>query len=214
MKGKHLRAANLGDTGFLILRPQIKDEEASGGHSQGSGFDVEQLFSEGVSWKLSYKSFEMQYFFNCPVQVGTGTKHTVRSSARQSLCQSEISLELLQPQNVAETMGLPVREGDLIITATDGVFDNLFINDIKALIAEASTSTRDRKGRKGDHVVTSWLKRLAKAITMNAIRTGLSSTLKTPFAIQARRAGFIHSVSEICEDICSVVELYLAREAK
>lgn len=96
---------------------------------------------------------------------------------------------------MAETVELPVREGDLIILATDGVFDNLFINDIKSLIARVSETMREDAVTDKSQALSAWLGRLAKTITLNAIRTGLSSSMKTPFAIQARRAGFIHSVS-------------------
>lgn len=84
-----LRAANLGDTGFLILRPVLKEKESDTeasrtGEDDRRTLDVENIFREDVSWELSFKSFEMQYFFNCPVQVGTGTNHTV--SGEETSC--------------------------------------------------------------------------------------------------------------------------------
>jgi len=80
----HLRALNLGDSGYTIYRPpQVAQEKA----------DFEKLFH----------SEEKQYKFNHPYQCGTNYKMPWHS---------DVHLHRVQ-------------DGDVLILATDGVYDNL-----------------------------------------------------------------------------------------
>ncbi|XP_024520790.1 probable protein phosphatase 2C BIPP2C1 [Selaginella moellendorffii] len=75
-----LYAANLGDSGFIIVR----------------------------NWQVVASSEPMQHSFNFPFQVGTFGDHPT----------------------VAEEFKIPVCKGDIIVLGTDGLFDNLFSDDI------------------------------------------------------------------------------------
>jgi protein phosphatase PTC7 len=75
-----LYTANLGDSGYLLLRK--------------SGLDLVSVF----------RSKEMQHSFNFPFQVGTGGD---------------------DPQKAKEQVH-SVRDKDILVVGTDGLFDNLF----------------------------------------------------------------------------------------
>ena len=84
-----LSAANLGDSGFIVLRrlPNASAKE----------------------WGLYFQTTEQVHFFNCPFQLGTNSKDS--------------------PSD-AQSFKIPVEQGDIIVLATDGLFDNLFVHDI------------------------------------------------------------------------------------
>jgi protein phosphatase PTC7 len=88
LDGTHISAANLGDSGFMIVR----------------GLDI------------VYRSKEQQHSFNFPYQIGTGSADKPQHSQR---------------------IHLEVQPDDLIILGTDGLWDNLFDEDIIDIIANA-----------------------------------------------------------------------------
>lgn len=84
-KAPILYTANLGDSGYLLLRKE--------------GLDLVTLF----------RSKEQQHSFNFPFQVGTGGDDPAK----------------------AETQLHDVKQGDIIILGSDGLWDNLF--DVKVI---------------------------------------------------------------------------------
>jgi protein phosphatase PTC7 len=85
LRGGTLHAANLGDSGFMILR---------GG-------------------RIVFKSQAQQHCFNFPYQIGAGPS---------------------DPPSAAQLYALPVQQGDVIVAATDGLWDNVFESEIAALV--------------------------------------------------------------------------------
>lgn len=88
LDGTQIRAANLGDSGFMIVR----------------GLDI------------VYRTKEQQHSFNFPYQIGTGSAD--------------------KPHH-AQRIQVEVQPDDLIILGTDGLWDNLFDEDIIDVIANA-----------------------------------------------------------------------------
>jgi protein phosphatase PTC7 len=88
LDGNHINAANLGDSGFMIVR----------------------------GLEIVYRTKEQQHSFNFPYQIGTGSADKPHHSQR-------IQIE--------------VQPDDLIILGTDGLWDNLFDEDIIDVIANA-----------------------------------------------------------------------------
>jgi len=86
-------ALNVGDSGFRVLRP-----------------------SESQDGPLSVvvSSRQQQHFFNCPLQLGTGSKDL--------------------PEHGDRYEG-EMQAGDLLLLATDGCFDNLFDEEIAEMMA-------------------------------------------------------------------------------
>jgi len=90
LDGVHLTAANLGDSGFMVLRGQ----------------------------NIVYRTKEQQHSFNFPYQIGTGSADRPDHSQR---------------------IAVTVQPGDVIIAGTDGLWDNLYDEDILEVLAESST---------------------------------------------------------------------------
>lgn len=88
LEGTYINAANLGDSGFMILR----------------------------GLEIVYRTKEQQHSFNFPYQIGTGSADKPHHSQR-------IQIE--------------VQPDDLIILGTDGLWDNLFDEDIIDVVASA-----------------------------------------------------------------------------
>jgi protein phosphatase PTC7 len=88
LDGTQIRAANLGDSGFMIIR----------------------------GLEIVYRTKEQQHSFNFPYQIGTGSADKPHHSQR-------ITIE--------------VQPDDLIILGTDGLWDNLFDEDIIEVVANA-----------------------------------------------------------------------------
>jgi len=122
--GTQLEAANLGDSGFMLIR---------NGH-------------------LLFKTKEQQHYFNCPLQIGNSRDMPDHS----------------------DKLRIAVEVGDILVVATDGLFDNVFPDRIVQLVTE------------GLHLDPP---ALAQILAAEATRIGLDSTAETPFAEGARKSG-------------------------
>jgi protein phosphatase PTC7 len=87
LRGNQLLTANLGDSGFLLVR-------------------------EG---NLIFRSKEQQYQFNFPYQLSGEAKYSEKVEK-------------------AERHSIDVQEGDIIVLGTDGLFDNLFDEQIIKIV--------------------------------------------------------------------------------
>lgn len=96
--------------------------------------------------------------------------------------------------------------GDLIITGTDGLFDNLSVGDIKSIVLRENYLSSSSGRAYDKQSISQWLKHLVTTITENALMTALISVKQTPFAVQARRAGFEHRVSLSIRGTCFTVD--------
>lgn len=66
-------------------------------------------------WEKKYEAEQQQHFFNCPFQLSNRKESDIPSSGLNE--------------------DVPVSIGDLIIVGTDGLWDNLFENDISNILA-------------------------------------------------------------------------------
>jgi len=142
-----LQAANLGDSGFLLLR---------GG-------------------QCLFRSQPQQTGWNAPRQLGMG-----RSGDRPTS---------------ADLVALPVLPGDLVVAATDGLWDNLFDAEVLAVVAAELAAGRGVEGA-------------AKALAEAATLRGRMATADTPFARTARaaRVPFRGGKEDDVTVLCAVVE--------
>jgi len=136
LKENRLQIANLGDSGFFLLRAGRLDGQLDG----------------PLEVKLLHRSREQQHYFNCPYQIGSGCDDTP----------DDASIEEFE-----------VRAGDILLLATDGVFDNLFDEKILELVNQGSESDQ-----------------LAVNIATAAHEVGLQVMGKTPFSVKAKMAGY------------------------
>ena len=108
--------ANLGDSGIMIVRP-----------------------AEGGAQKV-YRSVEQQHAFNFPFQLGGGSSDKPECATPAAAVQAGAGR--LPPDRVgfvgrhAVTESVAVEVGDLLMLGTDGLFDNLFDEELLAIVEQ------------------------------------------------------------------------------
>ncbi|KAL3620917.1 hypothetical protein CASFOL_035829 [Castilleja foliolosa] len=125
--GQALNVANVGDTGFIVLR-------------------------KGAVYK---RSSPMRHAFHFPLRIGRGD----------------------DPPSLAELYRVELEDDDVIITATDGLLDNLYDQEISSIVMK---SLADDKR----------LEEIAALLATKAQEIGLSESARSPFADEAQAAGF------------------------
>ncbi|KAH8359449.1 hypothetical protein KR093_006809, partial [Drosophila rubida] len=126
-----LHTANLGDSGFLVLR---------GG-------------------KVVHRSYGQHHSFNTPYQL------TVPLNKQQSGDEPELAI----------ATHMPLQEGDLVLTATDGLFDNV----PESLLVRQLTNSQGETRVERLQVAANKLVALARNLSHN-------SSFQSPFAMKAR----------------------------
>jgi len=139
LDGFCLRTANLGDSGFMVIR----------------GSDI------------VFRSKEQQHSFNFPYQLGTGSAD--------------------MPSH-AVSVTVNIQPGDLVIVGTDGLWDNLYDDEI----VELATSSPEPMT-------------VAQLIARQAHETAASKSVISPFAKAARDNGYPLATGGKMDDISVVV---------
>eukprot|EP01006_Ploeotia_vitrea_P049741 TRINITY_DN67371_c2_g2_i1.p1 TRINITY_DN67371_c2_g2~~TRINITY_DN67371_c2_g2_i1.p1 ORF type:complete len:678 (-),score=353.39 TRINITY_DN67371_c2_g2_i1:150-2183(-) len=175
----HVRATNVGDSGFLILREPRSgehDKQALGsmdltfrqrvGHSAQIDEEVEATAGPVIDvggWEVVHRSRQQLEDFNQPFQIGRDAK------GRTQFFESPAD---------ADNYALPVRPGDVIVLGTDGLFDNMSEDEIMEVVR--------REIHLGPHQVARQLAATAKDYSLDRMRDG-------PFAIMAKDNGTLWS---------------------
>jgi serine/threonine protein phosphatase PrpC len=154
----------LGDSSFIVLR---KREESN-------------------ALATVYRSLEQQHSFNCPFQLanlpkpsafeemsrkGLGTLVTMLRKSSKYMNDSPFD---------ADNEMIPLKVGDIIIAGSDGLFDNLYDQEI-IKIAESVG-----EGRKEPQEMA---RQLAQVLAEKAIDRGWDTNYRSPFARNAGKAG-------------------------
>jgi len=116
--------------------------------------------------RVVFRSSDQTHYFNCPYQLGSNNH---------------------SPLEVPDFIRVRVRSGDLVLAATDGVFDNLFDHQVQAIVARHLGGA----WRRGEEVHPH-LEGLAQSIAKQAQRIGQQEGNKdiiTPFALSAHSEG-------------------------
>ncbi|XP_037936599.1 protein phosphatase PTC7 homolog [Teleopsis dalmanni] len=115
------------------------------------------------SGEIVHKSEEQQHYFNTPFQLSLpppGHGHNVLSDSPDS----------------ADTLSFPVKDGDVILVATDGVFDNVPEKLLLDVLKEVEGVSDPVK-----------LQMTANTLAFMARSLSFDSEFMSPFAINARR---------------------------
>ncbi|XP_062077186.1 probable protein phosphatase 2C BIPP2C1 [Humulus lupulus] len=142
--GQTFRVANIGDSGFIIIR-------------------------NGVVFK---RASSMVHEFNFPLHIERGDN----------------------PTDLIEDYEIDLDEGDVIVTATDGLFDNLYEQEIASIVSrslEAGSKPQD----------------IAELLASRAQEVAQSSTPRTPFADAAKAAGYVGFTGGKLDDVIVIVSL-------
>lgn len=184
----HERAKCLGSSTACIV--QLDELTLRTINLGDSGFLVCRLESDGMDeqgkhvkkWKVIYESPHQCHYFNCPFQLGVDGGD-------------------LPEQGQMEEFDAQV--GDLVVLATDGLFDNLFPTQIASLLDTVLPTVDDQDPRT--------MERVASCVAHTAHECAKSSKLKTPFAQAARKAGFDYLGGKM-DDITVITSLVSTRE--
>mmetsp|Transcript_25438 Transcript_25438/g.58588 ORF Transcript_25438/g.58588 Transcript_25438/m.58588 type:complete len:532 (-) Transcript_25438:95-1690(-) len=186
--------ACLGDAALLHLRP-------------------EKVGQQRTSYRRLTRTKEQQHTFNCPFQLA---RLPVKEDFPQLLREGKEALVSAvekskkgkqdQPED-AEWYVFQVQRGDLLILGTDGLFDNLYDQDISELADHAVSPFEVDGLAQADGEVqcryeTELSSRLASALSKAAFSRSMSRAGKTPFADHARQVGMYHTGGKMDDITC------------
>jgi protein phosphatase PTC7 len=140
LDGIHISAANLGDSGFMVIR----------------------------GLEIIFRTKEQQHSFNFPYQIGTGSADKPQHSQR---------------------INIEVQPGDLIIVGSDGLWDNLFDDDIIEVVANAPSDPAT----------------IAQLIARQAHIVANDKDIISPFSKSARSNGYPLATGGKLDDITVLV---------
>lgn len=153
-----LLAANVGDSGFLILRPPQER-----GVTQGPMGSLDAALASGSDsdeYLVAFRSPQQLRGFNAPYQLGRAPDSP----------EMEADPRFETPHD-ASLVRVPIRNGDLVVLGTDGLYDNMPESEVLAVVAAHAYGTEAE---------------VATALADRALHLSLSKDVDSPFAILAK----------------------------
>jgi protein phosphatase PTC7 len=199
-----LHFSNLGDSGIIVLRHIDSDVAGSLKRDRTT-----PRWERKSDLKIAFVSQQQLRSFNHPFQLGwtgyeipEGEKHSFKT-ARDS-CTSSIHL----------------RRGDIVIMATDGLFDNVEVDDICSMALEweqkygfvraGDIAARDRRWQMGNSLTVlsaESITDLAETLLHKARENSLNDALDSPFAILAKENDIMWSGG--MPDDCTILAMHV-----
>ncbi|KAK4378610.1 hypothetical protein RND71_000472 [Anisodus tanguticus] len=142
--GKALHVANIGDSGFIVIR-------------NGSVYR---------------KSSPMIHEFNFPIQIEKGD----------------------DPSQLLEEYKIELDEGDIIVTATDALFDNLYDQEIVSIVSRSLEADKSPQ-------------EIAEILATRVQEVGSSASGRSPFADAAQAAGYVGYTGGKRDDVVVIVSV-------
>ncbi|KAJ7968166.1 putative Protein phosphatase 2c [Quillaja saponaria] len=171
-----------------IMRPEeVLKRSATETHSPGSStvlvghFDGQALHVANVGdsgfivirdGAVLKKSIPMVHEFNLPLQIERGD----------------------DPSELLERYQIDLDDGDVIVTATDGLFDNLYDQEIAAIISKSLQASLKPQ-------------EIAEFLARRAQEVGRSAYTRSPFADAAQAAGYVGYTGGKLDDVTVIVSL-------
>ncbi|XP_047315123.1 probable protein phosphatase 2C 62 isoform X2 [Impatiens glandulifera] len=118
------------------------------------------------------RSLPMHHEFNFPLLIGNGDN----------------------PFKFVEEDMIELDDGDVVITATDGLFDNVYEEEIKSIISKSLQAQSKPQ-------------EIAEILALRAQEVGKSVTCRSPFADEARAAGYEKYAGGKLDDVTVIVSL-------
>ena len=201
---KHqLHFSNLGDSGIVVLRHI--DSDVAGALKRNRTTPRTERKSD---LRVAFVSQQQLRSFNHPYQFGwTGEELDDDESSFKTAADSC-------------NTSIHIRRGDIIIMATDGLFDNVDIDDIAKIaldweqkngfIRGGDIAAREMRWSKGNSMSVEsceTLPHLAQALCEKARENSLDSSVDSPFAILAKENDIMWSGG--MPDDCTVIALHV-----
>jgi protein phosphatase PTC7 len=179
-------AANVGDCGFLVLRrPTLS--------TMGSMATAEVAAREGDERLVVFRSTQQLRGFNFPYQFGYVPQDDYEGSEKRD----DSSGPLFEDPGSADLFRVPVEEGDIIVCATDGLFDNVDEDEIVSIVRK----WEETQGAKPPS--DSCMAELAASLTHRARELSLDRSRDSPFALLAKDNDILWSGG--MPDDCTVI---------
>jgi protein phosphatase PTC7 len=147
LEKNYLHTVNLGDSGYMIVR------DSRQGAPDSPNPALNKVLETQNNLDLVYKSEEQQHQFNFPFQCGTNGDN---------------------PEE-AITNTHEFKEGDIVIVATDGLWDNLYENQIISIMKPFFTTTQSPD-----------LTIVAEMIGESCVKYSMDSRYMSPFSKRSR----------------------------
>ena len=197
-----LHFSNLGDSGIIVLRHI--DSDVAGSLKRDRTTPREDRKSD---LRVAFVSQQQLRSFNHPYQFGwTGEELKDDESSFKTAADSC-------------NTSIHIRRGDIIIMATDGLFDNVDIDDIAKIALEweqkngfirgGDIAAREKRWSMGNSMSVQsceTLPELARSLCEKARENSLDSSVDSPFAILAKENDIMWSGG--MPDDCTVVALH------
>jgi protein phosphatase PTC7 len=198
-----LHFSNLGDSGIIVLRHI--DSNIAGTLKRNTAKARTNRHSD---LRIAFVSQQQLRSFNHPYQLGwTG---------------EEIYNEETSFKNAADscTTSIHVRRGDIIIMATDGLFDNVELEDIASIsleweekngfIRDGDIAAREKRWEAGSSMTNhsaEVIDDLAVALVKRARENSTNPNIESPFAILAKENDIMWSGG--MPDDCTVIAMHI-----
>ncbi len=156
-----LLAANVGDSGFLILRNPSHGKSAPSEPRRSIGtLDAFGAAESSNAHKVAFRSPQQLRAFNAPYQLG-----------RAPDSPTDKPDDRFETPHDASLVRVPIRTGDIIVMATDGLFDNMPETEVLEVVEAHADGTEEE---------------MARALAMRAQELSLDSDVDSPFALLAK----------------------------
>jgi len=158
-----LIAANVGDSGFLLLRRATSQANLDERGKQGT-LDISASLPASADASLThhvaFRSPQQLRAFNAPFQLGRAPDEL-----------PGVRDDRFETPHDAALVRVPIVDGDVVVLATDGLFDNMPEADVLALLEENAGESEEV---------------LAERIATRAQEMSLDNSVDSPFALLAK----------------------------
>lgn len=203
-----LHFSNLGDSGIIVLRHI--DSDVAGTLKRDR---ITPRAERTSDLRVAFISQQQLHSFNHPYQLGWTGKELAKGDNAS-----------FKTAHDACTTSIHVRRGDIIIMATDGLFDNVDIDDIAkialkweqsvGLIRGGDVVARDKRWASGNSLTllsSEKIGSLAKKFCEAAREASLDNTKDSPFAMLAKDNDIMWSGG--MPDDCTVIVAHIVGQA-
>ncbi len=177
-----LHFSNLGDSGIIVLRHI--DSDVAGALKRDKTTPRTERTSD---LRVAFVSQQQLKSFNHPFQLGWTGEEVVGEDSS------------FKTADECCTSSIHIRRGDIIILATDGLFDNVELEDITKIALEweqknefihgGDIASREKRWKEGSSMTLESAKTigvLAKTLVEKARENSLNNSIDSPFAILAK----------------------------
>ncbi|BGO97970.1 Protein phosphatase 2C 7 [Rhodotorula toruloides] len=180
-----LHAANLGDSGFYILRP-VDPSDLPPTPPPSPSADGSPSPAPPIHYKLLHAQEPQVYFFNAPRQMSK-IPQAVLDKAKREGNQGDL---FRATADEADTVSMQLKDGDIVMLVTDGYSDNIWaegetdrlVSLIRTKVASSASSTASPSSTDSE---------LASAIAQTAVNFARMVSFRkdayTPFCAEAKR---------------------------